>query len=183
MNIQTDRLIIRPFKKDDYKRIYEVCSDFDVAKMTLSMPIPYYEENAKGFIDYTLQAIKEKTSYECAICYKENPDRVIGCIGVMHIDSTAKRAELGWWVDKAEWNKGIATEAAKAVINYCFESLKLHTVFARCFEINPASGKVMQKCGMTYVGKMRDFECRLGEYKNVLYYDLVDKDYGYDNKE
>lgn len=177
MKIQTQRLIIRPFKALDAQRIYEVCSDYDIAKMTLSLPIPYLLEHAVGFIDYAKKALKQETSYECAVCYKDNPNKVIGCIGITNINKVAKRAELGWWVDKAEWNKGIATEAARAVINFAFKQLNLHTLHARHFECNPASGRVMQKCGMKYVGTLRDFESRLGKFNNVLYYDIIDTEF------
>ncbi|MBQ3047682.1 MAG: GNAT family N-acetyltransferase [Clostridia bacterium] len=182
MDIQTERLIIRSFKPADAKRVQEVCNDYDIAKTTLSLPIPYTIDHAKAFIEYTINSAKENISYEGAICFKDNPEKVIGCIGITNINKIAKRAELGWWVAKEEWNKGIATEAAKAIINFAFDKLKLHTLCARHFENNPASGRVMQKSGMSFVGKMRDYESRLGEYHNVLYYDIVDSEFNFDNK-
>ena len=177
MIIETERLIIRPFVESDYKRIYEVCNDFEVAKTTLSLPIPYTEEDAKSFITYTLNSAKENNYHEYGICFKDDPNNIIGCIGLCSISSRSLKAELGYWIDRNHWKKGIASEAAKAIINFAFKELKLHSVFARHFDMNPASGKVMQKIGMTYVGKMREHEQRLGKYYDVIYYETIASDY------
>ena len=176
MIIETKRLIIRPFKASDYKRVAEVCGDYDVAKMTLAIPHPYTEENAKGFIEYTLESSKKKESYEYAVCFKEDRDTVVGCMGLMHVNKTASKAELGYWIDKAHWNQGVATEAATAMIRFAFDYLKLHSVIARHAAHNPASGKVMKKCGMKYVGLFREHECRDGKFYDVEYYEILASD-------
>lgn len=176
MKIETKRLIIRPFKSSDYERVATVCNDYDVAKTTLAIPHPYTEDNAKDFINYTLEATKAKQSYEYAICFKEDPSFVIGCVGLMNINYNAKKAELGYWIDKLHWGKGVATEASIAMIRFAFDYLKLHSVIARHAVHNPASGKVMKKCGMTYVGLFREHEYRDGKFYDVDYYEILASD-------
>ena len=174
--IETERLVIRRFKSEDYKDVYECCNDYDVVKTTLGMPWPYSEEMAKGWISKQPAREQEGRSYEFAICFKDNPNKVIGCVSIMDINPVAKRGEMGYWVGKKYWKQGIATEAAKVMLDFGFKKLGLHTIIARHFEINPASGKVMQKCGMTYVGTMRDNEIRFDEYHNVTYYEMLESD-------
>ena len=174
--ITTERLIIRPLEDDDYIRVYECCNDYDVVRMTLAMPWPYTEECAKSWIASTLENFKNGKSYEFGICLKDKPKSVVGCVSLVLGKGDAKKAELGYWVDKKLWGNGIATEATKALINYGFNDLGLNSIFARHYDINPASGRVMTKVGMRYVGRMRQHECRFGEYHDVEYYDLLNTD-------
>ena len=62
------------------------------------------------------------------------------------------------------------------MIKFGFETLGLHSIIARHFDINPASGRVMEKCGMKYVGLMRDHEVRFDQYYNVCYYEITEGD-------
>lgn len=174
--IETERLIIRRFTPLDAKHVYDCCNDYDVVKTTLKMPWPYTMEIAEGWINKQIQNENDGENYELAICFKNDPKKVIGCIALLNIKSEPKRAELGYWVGKKYWRQGIATEAARAMIEYGFNKLGLHSIIARYFDINPASGRVMQKCGMTYVGTMRENEIRFGKYQNVGYYEILESD-------
>lgn len=174
--IETERLIIRHFVSEDAEAVFECCNDYDVVKTTLGMPWPYTKEMARGWISKQPQREKDGTSYEFAICFKEKPDKVIGCVSLMGFSPNARRAELGYWVGKKYWRQGIATEAAKAMLEFGFLQLGLHSIIARYFDINPASGRVMDKCGMTYVGTIRDHECRFDKYYNVGYYEMLETD-------
>ena len=176
MKIETKRLIIRPFKKSDYKQVTACCNDYDVAKSTMSIPIPFTDNDAKVFIESTLNTSKSDGTMELAVELKETKT-VVGYIGLVGIYSQSKHAEIGYWVGKNYWNKGIATEAVKAMINYAFTELKLHSILAKHFENNLASGAVMKKCGMRYVGKIHEHEFRMGQYYTVMLYELLEKDF------
>ena len=173
---ETERLIVRRFVPSDAANVFEACNDYDVVKTTLGMPWPYTKEMAEGWISKQPQREEEGTSYEFAICFKEQPEKVIGCVSLMGINPKAKRGELGYWVAKKHWKKGIATEAAKIMLNFGFNNLGLHSIVARYFDINPASGRVMEKCGMTYVGTIREHECRFDKFYNVSYYEMLETD-------
>ena len=173
---ETERLLIRPFKPEDANDVYDCCNDFEMVKTTLGLPWPYTLEMAQGWIQKVAQREEEGTSYEYAICFKDNPSKIIGCVALLDINPKAKRAEMGYWVGKQYWKRGIATEAAKAMIEFGFNSLNLNSIYARFFDINPASGRVMEKCGMTYVGTIREHEFRFDKFYNVGYYEMLDTD-------
>jgi RimJ/RimL family protein N-acetyltransferase len=173
---ETERLIIRRFTLEDANSVYECCNDYEVIKTTLGLPWPYTKKIAESWISKLSEREEIGTSYEFAICFKENPNKVIGCISLMDINNNAKRAEMGYWVGRKYWKQGIATEAAKFMINYGFEFLGLNSIIARYFDINPASGKVMQKCGMKFVGIIREHEFRFDKYYNVGYYEILKAD-------
>ncbi|MBE5745949.1 MAG: GNAT family N-acetyltransferase [Clostridiales bacterium] len=173
---ETERLIIRRFMPSDAIDIYEACNDYEMVKTTLGLPWPYTKEMAEGWVGKVAQREEEGSSYEYAICLKDNPDKIVGCIALMDFNNKARRAEMGYWVARKYWRNGIATEAAKAMLNFGFEKLNLHSIIARYFDINPASGRVMEKAGMRYVGTIRDHEFRFDKFFNVGYYEMLETD-------
>jgi RimJ/RimL family protein N-acetyltransferase len=79
---------------------------------------------------------------------------LVGAVG-LRMDPRNTRAELGYWVGKAYWNRGYGTEAARAVLAYGFDALQLHRIFACYFAHNPASGRIMEHLGMKAEGRLR----------------------------
>lgn len=148
--LTTDRLILRPFREGDAEMMYRNwTSDENVAKYchwhkhenldtTVWLLNMYLDEAASGF------------EYRWAITKKEN-DEPIGAIDVVGIIDDNKTAEIGYVLSKKHWNKGYATEALKAVIDELFRNgfTKIKAVH---HVDNPASGKVMEKCGMHFIG-------------------------------
>ena len=65
------------------------------------------------------------------------------------------------------WGRGYATEAARAVIEYGFSVLNLHRIYAMHFSRNPASGRVMEKCGMVHEGRFREHVRKWGVFEDV----------------
>lgn len=175
--IETNRLIIRPFVVSDSKKLFECCNDFELVKTTLGIPWPYTEDIAKSWILNKEKDKKDGSSYEYAICLKEDINNVIGCVSLMGTNSVAKKAELGYWIKRKMWNKGFATEASKAMIDFGFNKLNLNSIYARFFDINPASGKVMEKCNMKYVGMLRQHEYRFNNFYNIKFYEILKSDY------
>jgi len=79
---------------------------------------------------------------------------VIGVCSLQHWDRLQGKARLGYLLSPEYWHQGYATEAARALIQFGFESLQLNRIEARCSQDNPASERVLQKCGLTYVKMM-----------------------------
>lgn len=170
---ETERLIIRPFTLNDVDDLYECCNDFEMVKTNYGMAWPYTKEFAKQWIQ---MQEKDENSFKFAVCLKDCPNKVIACVALQNIDKTAKRGEIGCWVARKNWGHGIAPEAMKTIINYGFKDLGLHSIFGRYFTSNLASGRIMEKCGMKYVGKIRDHVVWFDEYCDVGYYDILETD-------
>ena len=77
---------------------------------------------------------------------------------------------MGYWIGKPYWNQGFGTEAALAILRYAFEQLGLNRVYAAHFRRNPASGRIMQKIGMTYEGRLRQHVKKWGDFEDMEYY-------------
>ncbi len=86
-------------------------------------------------------------------------------------------AELGYWIGRFYWGQGYCTEAARQVLRYGFEDLKLNKICARHMQTNPASGRVMQKIGMRQEGCLRQHYNRWGEVVDYPIYGILHAEY------
>ena len=147
--INTDRLILRHWKETDAEDLYKYASDPEVGPHA-GWPVHKSLNESRNVIN---TIFSNNTTW--AIELKET-NEVIGCIGyyihgVSNIDIGENDAEIGYWIGKPYWNKGLCTEALKAIILYCKD--KFDTLWADFFVNNPASGRVMEKCGFIDTGK------------------------------
>lgn len=143
--MMTDRLIIRFIEQDDYEDICEYGCDEETGKHMIYWPKT--KEQIKEFIDKGINAINSANVswYEFVIQLKDNR-KVIGNIS---LEIKGLEAEIGWISNKKYWNNGYMSEAVNAVINYTFQTIGIHKIFATCTDKNVASYKVMEKCNMT----------------------------------
>ncbi|MBP3459813.1 MAG: GNAT family N-acetyltransferase [Lachnospiraceae bacterium] len=145
--LASDRILIRPILKGDTDAIHEYASDKSITMM-MFLPNETREET-ESFVEYAVSEWNKDTinDREYVIVYEGN---VIGGINLEYND-TKDACEIGWTVHKNYRNKGIATEAAKLLIEYAFNNLLIHKVTSHCDSANSASEKVMIKIGMTLV--------------------------------
>ena len=97
---------------------------------------------------------------------------MVGAIG-LHINDEHNRAEAGYWIAVPYWNKGIATEALIRILEFGFEKIGLHKIFATHMVGNPSSGRVMMKAGMTKEGKLIDHFKKNDQYVTVIQYSIT----------
>ncbi|MDR9857182.1 GNAT family N-acetyltransferase [Paenibacillus sp. VCA1] len=173
--IALERLLLRPFGMDDAKEVQKLAGDKYIAEMTLYIPHPYEDGVAETWIKTHAENFNEDRSLELAIVHKEKND-LIGAICIA-IHKEFRHGELAYWIGKKYNNNGYCTEAAKGIVRYAFEEMKLNRVFGRHLGKNPASGKVMQKLGMTYEGTLRQHVRKWGEYEDLVHYGLLKDEY------
>lgn len=171
MQLETERLILRPPSLLDAPRLCALGGEYDVAKGTLTMPHPYSREDAITFIEGTRASWEKLSPCIFAIVLKAE-QALIGMIG-LHTRQEHKHADLGYWIGIPYWNQGYATEAAQSTLDWGFEQFRLNRIYAEHFGSNPASGQVMQKIGMTYEGTLRQHYIRFGEVQDVLIYSIL----------
>jgi len=170
--LKTERLILRPFEPDDATDVQQLAGNEEVARNTLAMPFPYLDGMAEAWINNQQKEFEEGRAIVFAITLRPS-NKLIGAIG-LSLQLQYSLAEMGYWIGVPYWNYGYCTEAVKAVINYGFENLKLHKITASHFENNPASGRVMEKAGMFYEGRLISHLFHWNEYKNLIYYGIIE---------
>lgn len=170
-NLETERLYLRPFYSEDAAEVQRLAGDYDVYKSTLNVPHPYLDGMAESWIAAHPVDAEMRHLIHWAMVVKQT-NALIGCVSV-GISTKRCIGEVGYWLGKDYWNKGYGTEASRCVINYGFETLELNRFYGRHFDSNPASGKIMQKCGMVKEGVLRHDQIKDGEFVDICYYGLL----------
>ena len=178
--ITTERLLLRPFDLADAPDIQRLAGDRDVASSTESIPHPYEEGMAERWMESSKRKFQRGELVNFAITLKSDgkPDGAfIGAIG-LRIEQENNEAEVGYWLGMPYWGKGYATEAAASVIEYAFWELGLDRVRAFHFTRNPASGRVLEKVGMSYKGRLERAQEKWGEPVDLEEYEILRHDLG-----
>jgi RimJ/RimL family protein N-acetyltransferase len=139
-------LVLRAFTPGDAARVVELCGDPAVALTTAAVPHPYPIEAATAWIASHRDACEAGIAWTYAITRAED-DALVGAIEAR--TSTEPELALGYWIGRAYWGRGYATTAVRAVIAMSFLGLETDALGARHLARNPASGRVLEKCGMT----------------------------------
>ncbi|MEE1031274.1 MAG: GNAT family N-acetyltransferase [Ruminococcus sp.] len=142
--LETERLILRKFTPDDLKALFDIYSDEEVNTFLPWFPLKTLEEARTFYEERYEKKYEQEKAYNYAICLKTD-NIPIGYIEVSMEDSY----DLGYGLRKEFWQKGIVTEAGKAVV----EQLKkdgIPYITATHDVKNPRSGEVMKKLGMKY---------------------------------
>lgn len=148
--IETERLLLRTFTMDDARLIYNLNLDPDVIRYTLDPMVDI--EKAKEVLEKTI--LPQYALYNhgrWAVHIKPNLD-FIGWCG-LKTRPELNEIDLGYRFIKKAWGKGYATESAHASLKYGFEKLNLKRIVGRSLPANLASVRVLEKCGMDYVGE------------------------------
>jgi RimJ/RimL family protein N-acetyltransferase len=142
--LETARLILRPPSVEDAKTIALLANDLRIAQNT-TLPHPYTSGNAEAW----LAAVNKKEG-EATFVVTLADGTLIGACGVEHRDGPTP--ELGYWFGAPFWGKGYATEAARAIIDHVFADLGHDALLAGARISNPASRRVLEKCGFQWTG-------------------------------
>lgn len=167
-SLRTERLDLRPLRTSDAPRLRELAGNRQVARNTTSIPYPYPEGAAEAWI--TDQRDDDERIVFAVV--RRGIDELIGGIG-LHLEPEHDHGELGYWIGVDHWDRGYATEAAKAVVRFGFERLGLERIHARTFSRNPGSRKVLEKTGMRREGVLRRHAKKWGEFLDVESYGIL----------
>ena len=168
--LETARLVLRSYGPPDIPELVRLIGAREVAATTLRVPHPYTEQDAEEFIGN----IDEEHEARFAITLRASGG-LCGGVG-LRIDREHRHAELGYWIGVPYWGNGYATEAARAVLGYGFEDLKLHRIFATHFKQNAASRNVLQKLGMRHEGCLRSHVLKWGNFIDVEIYAVLSQE-------
>jgi len=169
--LQTNRLILRPFEMTDAKEVQRLAGDRSIADTTLEIPHPYEDGIAEKWISTHQAKFEAGEMAHFAIILRET-NGLIGAIGLT-IVPRFERAESGYWIGKLYWGNGYCTEAARAVLEYGFTTLKLNRIHAHHFKRNPASGRALEKLGMLREGFARQHVKKWDIFEDIELYGIL----------
>lgn len=167
MKLETVRISLTPFTHEDNSELIELAGNWEVVKMTSSIPFPYKNHHASDWIDR--QKILLPQCKEIALAIRT--DTLVGCVSLFDIDDGC--AEIGYWVGEPYWGSGYASEATEQMIKFAFDVLRLTKVEGWCLKDNPASSKVMEKNGFTFQGEHKNQVTGRLAGKTLLKYEIA----------
>jgi RimJ/RimL family protein N-acetyltransferase len=141
--LKTERLILRAPWQADVKAMALLANDRRIAANTARIPHPYGVEDAEAFIE----SVNRFDGEACFVVTLGGP-----VIGVCSIELREEGAELSYWFGADYWGHGFATEAARAVIDHAFGDLGHQALQSGARVNNPASRRVLEKCGFQWTG-------------------------------
>jgi RimJ/RimL family protein N-acetyltransferase len=142
---ETERLILRAPRLEDAKAIAALANDRRIAENTRRIPHPYRLSDAEEFI----YAARRATG-EMALVITTRDGTLIGGCGLNVLDGPAP--DIGYWLGIPHWGKGFATEAVRVLIDYAFTELDHAALQAGARVTNPASRRILEKCGFQWTG-------------------------------
>lgn len=141
--IKTKKFILRPFKRGDEISLAENINDKEIAKNLYEIPSPYTLKDGKNWVRKNLIEQKKKNPKMMNFVIDINGE-VAGSIGFTNIIKEHK-TQMGYWLARKYWNKGIMTYVIKLATQFIFAKFKLKRIYAYTFPWNKASMKVLEK--------------------------------------
>ncbi|MEE1218385.1 MAG: GNAT family protein [Ruminococcus sp.] len=174
--IETERLILRKFEYSDSSSMLKNWIADEKIQSLYSEPTYKTEEAVKELLTKYITSYEKEDYYRWAVIDKET-NECIGQIAYFLVDSKNHFAEIEYCIGAEFQCRGFATEATKAVIKFGFEQMNLHKVQICTKTINIPSKRVIEKCGFTYEGTLRDYFYMNGEYIGRLYFSILRSEY------
>ena len=146
--LETERLVLRAPRLEDAQRIAMLANERRIAENTARIPHPYTLADAEAFLAAANGSDRE-TTFVIAL----TDGTLIGACGLeLREGPGGSMPELGCWLGVAYWGRGFATEAVRALIDHAFTDLELEALQAGARVTNPASRRVLEKCGFQWTG-------------------------------
>ena len=173
--LESDRLVLRRMEPRDAPGLFAYTSDPDMVKhlpLSLTPDLADAEKAIDGFME--MYAARRVAPWGISL---KATDEHIGICGFESWNAMTDRAEIGFIVARAQWNKGYATEAATRVMRFGFEVMHLNRLEARCKIENEVSSHLLERLGMQYEGLLREHSYWKGAYHDLKLYSLLKREF------
>ncbi len=162
MQLETERLRLRPPAPGDAEAIHRLVNDWGVVRMLARLPFPYPRGLTDEWIASTASQRADGRAYHFAIVLAES-DTLVGCVG-LRLDSAPRTADLGYWIGRRYWRRGFASEAVGRISRWALAQLEIDRIAASVATDNPGSAAILRRTGFRETGAGRErFEARGGD--------------------
>jgi RimJ/RimL family protein N-acetyltransferase len=181
MQLITERLILREFMEQDWPAV--------LAYQTDPLYLRYYEwtgrtpEEVWAFVGMFLahQQAQPRIKFQLAVTLKSD-NQLIGNCGIRMDRPGAHQADIGYELAPQHWGLGYATEAARAIVAFGFEQLRVHRIWSWCVADNTGSARVLEKLGMRLEGRLRENEHYKGRWWDTLMFGMLEPEWRAQNQ-
>jgi len=181
VKLQGKNIYLSRYSLADIDTLNKAASHKDISRWMSEFPHPYNLKHAREFISRSRKKWLDKTEYNFSIKLKGS-DELIGGVSLVNVNNKQKMAELGYWLDKVHWGQGYISEAVKTILEYAFNQVKLHRVYARVFTPNLASARVLEKSGFRFEGHEIKSILKNGRWYDMYRFAILERDFKRKNK-
>ncbi|NLP16156.1 MAG: GNAT family N-acetyltransferase [Clostridiales bacterium] len=174
--IETERLILRKFTKDDIGPVYNNWTSDEAVTKYLRWPTHKDMSVTEKVINEWIAAYENPSYYQWAIELK-SIGKPIGAISVVDMNEKLDIVHIGYCIGSKWWHKGITSEAFSAIIPFLFEEVGVNRIETQHEPNNPHSGNVMKKCGLKYEGTLRQADFNNQGVVDACMYSLLREEY------
>jgi RimJ/RimL family protein N-acetyltransferase len=165
-----EELVLRAWSVADVPAMTAACQDAEVPRWTV-VPSPYEERHAREFIAGS--ARDREAGRELSLAIVDREGRLLGSIGLMHVDWEDRKAEVGYWVAREARGRSVASRATSLLSRWAVETLGLERLELLANPANRSSQRVAAKAGYTREGLLRAYRRRRGEREDLVMYSLL----------
>ena len=153
--IVNDEVFLSEFRSSDKDYLLAHLNDREIYDLTLRIPFPYSEKDADEWLALVAK-ITQQQGRPVHFAIRNADDALIGGCGCDGFQvGKSHRAEIGYWLAKPFWGRGIMTVVVQRLCQHAFEEFGLVKITAHVFSHNPASARVLEKCGFQEEGYLR----------------------------
>jgi [ribosomal protein S5]-alanine N-acetyltransferase len=161
------------FRPSDKPALIELLNDPDIYERTFRIPFPYTEADAEAFLARVATAT-DQHGQPAHFAIRTGNDTLIGGCGLNDFEvGKSHRAEVGYWLGKSFWGRGIMTAVVQRVCQHAFDEFGLAKIIAHVVTHNPASARVLEKCGFVQEGLLRKHFLKDGQFIDVKLFALL----------
>ena len=173
LELRGNRCLLRPWQEDDLDSLVRHADNPTVARGLYDIfPNPYTRADGERWISESLAGSADPLRLAIEV-----DGEACGGIGLrIPVGFNQDCLEVGYWLGEAQWGRGIATEAVRLVVDFGFKYLHANRIEARVYGWNPASARVLEKCGFRLEGRLRRRMLKQGERTDQLIYGLLPED-------
>jgi diamine N-acetyltransferase len=170
INLKGEHISLRALEPEDLDFLFQVENDETFWELS-NTQTPFSKYILKQYIENANQDIYEIKQFRFVICNNENTQ--IGMIDLFEFDPKNKRIGVGLLILNKFQNQGLGSEALKLIINYAFESLNVHQIFANISSNNKNSISLFKKFNFAEVGVKKDWNFNNNKYQDEILFQLI----------
>jgi RimJ/RimL family protein N-acetyltransferase len=175
--METERLLLRPFEEGDLDALHAIHSDDGVTRWLYHEPRTLEETRELIARKVAGAALRREGEWLSAAVVLREGGELVGDVSLLWASETHRQGELGFLVHPAHHGKGYATEAARPMLGFAFETLGLHRVAGRLEPRNAGSARVLEKLGMRREAHLVENEWVKGEWQSELVYAILAREW------
>lgn len=174
MNLELPNGIrLTEYAETDQDALVEFLNDREIYERTLRIPFPYTVADAQAWFALS-RKLTEHNGQTVNWAIRDEPGKLIGGVALEAPGpERSHRAEIGYWLARPFWGRGIMSLAVAAVCRQAFESLGLLKITAHVFAFNVASARVLEKCGFEQEGYLKWHYLKDGKFVDAKVFGLV----------